>query len=62
MKMCLMFLEELLAREMFELLNDFLIGSLSFFIKEARTPLIHFINPGLQENDLPDELTIVQAS
>ena len=31
MKMCLMFLEELLAREMFELLNDFLIGFLSFF-------------------------------
>ena len=48
--------------EMFELLNEFLMGFLGPFIKEARTPLIHFINPQLQDNDLPDELRIVKAS
>jgi HNH endonuclease len=46
--------------DMFELQTDYLMGSLSPFLKEAYMPLNHFINPRLQDNDLPDEIKFVK--
>ena len=46
--------------DMFELLNEFLVAFLSSFIKEAYTPLSHFINPRLQDNNIPDEIKFVK--
>ena len=48
--------------DMFKLQKDFLPGYLLHFLTEARVPLVHARNPNPQQEDLPDELHIYDAS
>ena len=42
----------------FEIMSEFLLGTLMPFLTEASTPLLHVRNPNGQSNDIPDELII----
>lgn len=40
--------------EMFELMNEYVIGHLGRYLSEVITPLTHVANPNTQDDDVPD--------